>query len=111
MPLRSASALALAERLLVLTALLSDAIRTDRFDALEAILDERGHVVEDLSLAPISAEASAVLQQVAQEEQLAFELLAAARDAARQQIQVHQTVRRGLKGYRSAGETGFRRSA
>lgn len=100
-----------AERLLVLTALLSDAIRTDRFEALEAILDERGHVVEDLSLAPITPEAATVLQHVAYEEQLAFELMSAARDAARQQIQVHKTVRRGLKGYRSSGESGFGRSA
>jgi hypothetical protein len=111
MPRPNASPRQLAERLLILTATLADAVRQDRVEALEAILDERATVVNALGQTEIDPVTAETLSHVAREEQLVFEMLKAAREATQQQLAAHRAARRNLKGYRSGGEKPLRQTA
>lgn len=111
MPRPDVSPRQLAERLLILTAALADALRQDRVEALDVILDERAAVVNALGQIEIDAVTAETLSHVAREEQIVFEMLKAAREAARQQLAAHRSARRNVKGYRSGGEKPLRQTA
>ncbi|HXH59826.1 MAG TPA: hypothetical protein VNI20_00555 [Fimbriimonadaceae bacterium] len=85
MPLESKARIA-AERLLILTEALSDAVLNERYEDIRSLLESRQNAIDQMTTLTIDAPAQAVLQQVKKAEADLTALMVRSRESATQEL-------------------------
>ena len=104
------SAKASAERLLLLTEALIEAVTADRPDELNGLLDSRQTVIEQLATMDVDSAAAAVLKLATKAERRLLAEMRRSQAAVTNSLIESYARRRNVRAYRGAGTSAFQRT-
>lgn len=99
-----------AERLLLLTEALFDAVANDRLDEIGGILHSRQSAISELSMLPLDSLSIALLEKVQESEEAVLSVMERTSAATSHELVTMFSSSRQVRAYRAPQQKGFARA-